>query len=253
MFYFAIPLRAKATSKSWGDVCQLLRNTINSISESGADYKIIIACHDKPDFFDEVDTSRVEFIQVQHQVPLDKSGYMADKTSKKNAARKRILGVARPGDFFMFMDADDLVSKDFFEKIESVYHRNPDADDLALYAGYVYDVGRKKLAYLDGEKKFFYRNCGSCFISKLRDVDFVNEDKGFLCSLVDHTKFPESSLVYGRSVMAVKIPVVCYLVNHGSNDASERVSSSHIESFVDSFLCHEENIIKRFNSNFSIF
>lgn len=53
--------------------------------------------------------------------------------------------------------------------------------------------------------------------------------------------------------MAVKVPVVCYLVNHGSNDALERVSSSHIESFVDSFLCHEENVIKRFNNNFSIF
>lgn len=253
MFYFAIPFRSKSTSKNWEDVCQLLKNTIKSISGSGVDYKIIVACHDKPNFFEDLDSSRVEFIQVSHQVPVDKSGYMADKTSKKNAARKRILSLAGPGDFFMFMDADDLVSKDFFEQVEAAYHKNPDADDLTFYAGYVYDVGRKKLSYLDGVKKFFYRNCGSCFISRLKDIDFLGGDKGFLSSLVDHTKFPESSLTYGRSVMAMKVPVICYLVNHGSNDASERVSSSHMESFVDSFLCNEKNIIDRFNDNFSIF
>jgi len=177
---------------------------------------------------------------------------MEDKVSKKNVARKKILEMAKPGDLFMFMDADDLVSKDFVQQVGGIFSRNPDADDVAFYTGYVLDARRNKIAYLDGVSKIFYRNCGSCFVSKIKesDLEMIDEAKTFLFSLKNHVEFPESSLAFGRSVIAMKVPVVCYIVNHGSNDASERVSAKHIESFVDSFLCSNEQYLERYRTSF---
>ncbi len=252
MFHYAVPLRAKQTSNNWEEVCQLLEATIKSIAAGGGDYQIVVACHDTPVFSSGYQNERVSFIKVWHPVPTDKSGYMADKSSKKNVARRKILETAKPGDYFMFIDADDLVSKDFSRQIEAMFSRNPDADDITLYTGYVLDAGRDKVSYLDGVSKVFYKNCGSCFISKLdeRDCAGLEEKDTFLFSLKDHTKFPDSSLAFGRSVMAMKTPVVCYIMNHGSNDTSERVSASHIESFVDSFICKDEKYLERYNENF---
>ncbi|END40006.1 hypothetical protein EC2733950_3270 [Escherichia coli 2733950] len=48
----------------------------------------------------------------------------------------------------------------------------------------------------------------------------------------------------------MKTPVVCYIMNHGSNDTSERISVSRIESFVDTYLCNDEILIDRYNQNF---
>ncbi|NUE61150.1 glycosyltransferase family 2 protein [Escherichia coli] len=252
MFYYAIPLRAKQTAKDWNQVCELLESTIKSIAAGGHEYRIIVACHEKPGFISGYQNENVSFVKVWHPVPAEKSGYMNDKASKKNVARRKILEVAKPGDFFMFIDADDLVSKDFSQVVESIFARNHDADDLAFYAGYVHDANRGKISYLDGITRVFYKICGSCFVSKLNSLDFTDKDEKetFLFSLRDHTKFPESSLAFGRSVIAVKEPVVCYIVNHGSNDTTERVSSSQIESFVDAFICSDNLLIERYNNNF---
>lgn len=252
MFHYAIPLRAKQTSNDWNEVCVRLEATIKSIEGAGGDYRIVVACHDIPEFISGYQNPRTEFIKVWHPVPEDKNGYMADKASKKNVARRKILETAKVGDYFMFIDADVLVSKDFTYQVEYMFSRNPDADDLAFYTGYVFDARREKIAYLDGVAKIFYKNCGSCFISKLDAKDCSNqEEKGtFLFSLKDHTKYPESSLAFGRSVLAMKTPVVCYIMNHGSNDTSERISVSRIESFVDTYLCNDEILIDRYNQNF---
>ncbi|ATM00395.1 glycosyltransferase family A protein [Aeromonas bestiarum] len=252
MIYYAIPLRAKQTSNNWDDVCKLLYKTLQSISLTGGDYKVVVACHDKPDFplteFDD----RVSFVKVWHPVPTDKNGYMADKTSKKNVARRKILELAQADDLFMFIDADDILAKDFFNVISSAFSRNPDIHDIAFHTGFILDSNRGKVGYLDGKEKVFYKGCGTCFISRLSGEDVNNDDETatFLFSLKDHTKYPESSLTFGRSVMAMQTPVVCYIVNHGSNDTTERVGLNAMESFVDRLECKNEALLKRYEKNF---
>lgn len=252
MFYFAIPLRAKQTSNAWETVCQLLEATIKSIATGCRDYRIVVACHDTPEFTSGYKNENVSFVKVLFPAPADKNRYMADKTSKKNVARRKILETAKPGDFFMFIDADDLVSKDFAQQVEAMFSQNQDADDLAFYTGYVLDAGRKKVSYLDGYSTIFYKACGSCFVSKLNALDCAGGDEKdtFLFSLKDHTKFPDSSLVFGRKVIAMKTPCVCYIMNHGSNDTSERVSANHIKSFVDSLILKDKQCLERYQQNF---
>lgn len=250
MIYFAIPLRAKATSSDWDNVCNRLEVTLKSIASSGDDYHVYIAGHDKPDFIESYE--KVTFLRVSLSVPVDKNGYMADKESKKNAARRKIVKLAKAGDLFMFLDADDVLSNNFQSEINDRFSRNQDIDDIAFYTGFVYDVARKKIAYLNGKDKVFYRNCGSCFISRItnEDLDEPDEQKTFIYSLRNHTKYPEFSLCFGRSVLALKVPVACYIVNHGSNDAAERVGSDVINKFVDQFECKDEKLIEKFNSGF---
>ena len=96
MFHYAIPLRAKQTSNNWNEVCVRLEATIKSIEIAGGDYRIVVACHDIPEFTSGYQNPRTEFIKVWHPVPEDKNGYMADKASKKNVARRRILETKRP-------------------------------------------------------------------------------------------------------------------------------------------------------------
>lgn len=252
MIYFAIPLRAKATSENWDNVCHRLESTITSIANSGGEYKIFVAGHDKPLFLEEDD--KATFLKVSLSVPSDKSGYMSDKESKKNVARRHILKIANSGDLFMFLDADDIISNDFYKEVTSRFDKNPDIDDIALYSGFVYDTNRDKLAYLNGKDKVFYRNFGSSFISKIssHDINEPEEKNTFLFLLKDHTKYPEHSIRFGRSILSLFTPIACYIVNHGSNDAAERVGSDAICRFVDEFECKNEELTASFDTKFDV-
>lgn len=251
MIYFAIPLRAKATTDDWDTVCSRLESTIKSIKDNGGETNIFIVGHDKPAFLEN--TNDATFLKVSLSIPVDKSGYMSDKESKKNVARRHILKIASPNDLFMFIDADDIISKNYYSEIMTRFSNNPDVDDIAFYSGFVYDLSREKLAYLDGKRKVFYRNCGSCFVSKIshHDISEPEEKNTFLYLLKDHTKYPEHSIRFGRSVLALFSPIVCYVVNHGSNDAAERVGTDAISRFVDDFECHEEELCEYFHNSFS--
>ena len=252
MFYFAIPLRAKATTDNWNNVCHRLECTIKSLGVSGNNYKIVIAGHDKPSFLD--DHKEVTFLSVSLSVPSDKSKYMSDKESKKNVARIHILKIAKPNDLFMFLDADDILSNEFQSEITSKFDSNPDIDDIAIYSGFAYDVNRGKLAYLNGKDKIFYRNCGSSFISRINkyEIEESEEKNTFLYLLKDHTTFPEHSIRFGRSILALFTPVVCYVVCHGSNDTSERLGSDQISKFVDQYECKDDDLKNSFSGKFDI-
>lgn len=252
MIYYAIPLRAKQTSKNWGDVCTFLYKTLKSISLTGGEYKVVIACHDIPDFSLSEFDNRVSFIKVWHPVPTDKNGYMPDKTTKKNIARRKILESAKAGDLFMFIDADDVLARNFYEVISKTFKENVDADDIAFYTGFVFDYKNSKLGYFDGKQKTFYKACGSCFVSKLRSEDISQDDETttYLFSLKDHTKYPQYALNFGRSVIFLKAPIVCYIANHGSNDTLERVEVNTIKSFVETLECKDQALIKYYSDNY---
>lgn len=252
MIYYAIPLRSKHTSNNWNNVCSQLKSTIESIHISGGEYSIIIAGHEKPEFLEDI-AENISFIQATIPIPENQQGYMLDKMSKKTLAKNKILSTAKPGDLFMFFDADDLVAKSFYTDISKTFNENPAIDDIALYSGYVFDYNRKKISHLDGKSKIFYKNCGSCFISKISELDIIefDSDNSFFSSLKDHTKFPTSSIAYGRSFVALKAPITCYIVNHGSNDSAERVGTKEIELFVDQHICKDNFLLENFRSQFS--
>ncbi|MFU2047052.1 hypothetical protein [Avibacterium gallinarum] len=256
MFYFAIPLKAKSVSKNWETISRSLENTINSIFSSDPNSKIVVACHDIPEI-NILYPENVVFISVDFNTPKSKEQYMADKESKKTIAMKYIFNNFLDeknidNSYFMYLDADDILAHDFCFSISNAFASNPDVDDIALYSGYAFDIRRSKIAYLNGKDKIFYRNCGSSFISKINKFDLKDINNNFFTLLRNHTLFPEISIKNSRSVLAFKNPVVCYMVNHGSNDASERVGDKLIENFIDQFECKDQSYRELFFHKFMV-
>ena len=135
MIYFGIPLRSKAASKNWDNVTRFFNRTLWSVyNQTDPNFKIIVACHDKPALFHQYD-ERVEFIIVNNPIPTNKTEMMWDKGWKVHtiAMRVRELG----GGFTMLVDADDLQSNRIAEYVNS----HPEANGFVAHNGYYWHVG----------------------------------------------------------------------------------------------------------------
>ncbi|WP_367111199.1 glycosyltransferase family A protein [uncultured Psychrobacter sp.] len=240
---FVIPLRSEKTSSDWNNVCNRLEATINSILKQKDYYNdidVIICGHERPDFLAKNSRKNIVFLKAPFNPPKDESEYMADKLNKKRFAGtyvKQELFYNHTSRIVMQLDADDIIHPSFASNIFLLFNENDTIDDIMIMNGYAFDYTRKELAYLDGTNKVFYRNCGSSFISKLSIEDLGSDitSKCYFNELTNHVKYPEVSITYNRNVKGCYFPGVMYLVNHGSNDASERHGVQKIQGFIDQF------------------
>lgn len=228
-FNFAIPLRSQTTSKNFDAVLLRLKSTYISIKKI-KNTKICICGHDKPDFVEDS-----EFILADFPPPKDIKEYMNDKKRKKLLALKKIFSQIEDQSFFMFCDADDILSNDFESIITNIYS-NYLCDDVVFYTGYLLDYKNKKIGYLDGLNKIFYRNCGTSFISLIKQSE-----------LDSHIRFPEISQKFKRKTFNLFDPVVLYLMNHGENDSECRGKIFH-ENFVHQYrMNNDEHFLLKYN------
>lgn len=90
MVYFGIPLRSKAASKNWEHVEEVFNRTLNSVyRQTDPDFKVIVACHDKPRLNKKYD-DRVEFLISHSPLPQNYSDMMFDKGWKVSVIAKRL-------------------------------------------------------------------------------------------------------------------------------------------------------------------
>ncbi|WP_278386786.1 hypothetical protein [Stutzerimonas kunmingensis] len=259
-FKFIIPLKtlSKKVGETWtidpdssNIIVDNLERTLQSISIAAEncsheiDISAIISGHENPLIYFPVKQENIKifFIENDFNRPQEKSQYMNDKERKKESAWKQIAKNWTEGSeplekLVMLMDADDLITKDFFDTVIS-YFKDTNCDDACLMSGYVFDYKNSSRGYLDGIEKIFYRNCGSSFISKLSKKD-VQTQNSYIYQLKNHVKFPEIAKQHGRKVGEIFHPIACYLVNHGQNDASERHGPQHMVNFVRQYQCSQE-------------
>lgn len=166
MIIFAIPFRAKQTTKNWKDSCKNLENTIDSIfNQTDSEFRCILACNEKPEFIKEYD-SRLEIISLDIPVPTNWIEMARDKNWKLLVIAKRIREIlesqsadAREGVYIMPVDGDDLLNRN----IAAYVKKHPNENGFVSKSGYV-DWGRK--SYLTKYKNM-YTFCGSCNIIKM--------------------------------------------------------------------------------------
>jgi len=266
-FNFLIPLKTLSTMndglwvfdlKKSKEVLGNLERTLKSIYISkqnctkDINVNVFISGHESPFleeykgfFCQDYEGVNVKFIENAFDRPVDKSFYMADKERKKDSAFKWMYEnfdfISTDCNFLMLFDADDLVSKDFFNVILSSFESKDCYEDACLMSGFVFDWKNRVCGFLDGSDKIFYRNCGSSFISVINRED-LDPDNGFLYKLRNHVRFPEITQSLGRNLKKIYTPCVLYLVNHGQNDVSERYGESHMVDFVKQFKCSEEQL-----------
>lgn len=223
--------------------------TLKSIDDAASvagdviEVNVFISGHENPleNVAQDWKSISIDFIENHFSRPTDKSLYMKDKELKKISAFARVESFIAQSDndttLLMLFDADDLVSKDFFNYVLLTFEQQG-CDDIAIMAGYMYDYNNKTFGYLDGSERIFYRNCGSSFISKVKLEDL--QDNGFVHRLKNHVEFHLRAKEASRNVHYSFNTSVLYLVNHGENDISERHGEFYIVHFVKHFKCSPE-------------
>ena len=142
MIYFGIPLRSKASSTNWEQVCVLFNRTLWSVyNQTHPDFKIIVACHEKPELTKQYD-HRVEFIQVDIPFPENLSEQMCDKGYKVHTIAKLIREYG--GGFTMIVDADDLISNRI---VNFIVNNKENQYGWYVKAGYILYLDKMKLKY----------------------------------------------------------------------------------------------------------
>lgn len=236
---------AKA-SKVFANLTRTLLSIHNAYLHADPKYnlsvQILIGCHEdplSPDFGElAIDvgafSSAVTIVPLVQAFdrPIDKEFYMKDKRRKVKACVEHLRKANRDGEaFVMLLDADDVVSETFFSSVIEIFQTQA-CDDICFMSGYVYDDGNSVLGFLNGHDRIFYKNCGSCFVSRITH-EAAHYD--YLIELKNHTKFPDVALAHGRTVYDAFQPEILYIVNHGENDVSERFSKRRMVTFVKTY------------------
>ncbi len=165
MIIFAIPLRAKATTKNWDFCVERFNATIQSIfNQTNPNFKCLVACNDIPKLEKEYD-NRLEFIQVNTAIPMEWIEMARDKFWKLTAIAVRVHEILEQqsnpenGIYVMPVDADDLLNC----HISQWRAEHPDEHGAVSKNGYVWRQGEKVFRkYHD-----MHTYCGSCNVIKM--------------------------------------------------------------------------------------
>lgn len=166
MIIFAIPLRAKETTKDWDGVLKRFNRTIKSIfNQTDPNFKCIVACNKIPSLEKEYD-ERLEFIELNDlAIPQTWIEMSRDKFWKLTAIAVRIREILEnssepeKGIYVMPVDADDL----FNRNIAAYCEKYTTANGLVSRDGYVWESGKQ---YFRIYNKMHTYN-GSCNIIKM--------------------------------------------------------------------------------------
>ena len=130
-FFFGVPLRASATAQRWDRVCALLQ-MCSAINETDGDFRVLLACHNAPDFV-EMSDPRIQVIRSEAPIPTTSAEQMHDKGRKLRAIRAAMR--QHGGGYLMALDADDLVSN----KLVGFVRRDHYPYGYLIDEGYEYD------------------------------------------------------------------------------------------------------------------
>ena len=166
MIIFAIPLRAKETSKDWLKCEKRFWDTIRSIfNQQGGNFRCIVACNDIPEEMGVKYDERLEFIKLDMPIPHEWIEMARDKFWKLTIIAVRIREILEAqehpekGIYVMPIDADDFLNCRIAEYCE----KHPDEYGFASESGYVW---QENTSYFRIYKNM-HTYCGSCNIIKM--------------------------------------------------------------------------------------
>lgn len=169
MVVFAIPLRAKQTTKNWDRCVNNFNATIRSIfNQTSEEFRCIVACNEIPPLNQTYD-KRLEFIKLDMPIPKEWIEMSRDKLWKLTVIAVRIRQILdeqpdpENGIFVMPVDADDLLNCNIAEWCV----KHSDANGAVSKDGYVWLSGKRFFRIYQKMHTF----CGSCNIIKMYRED----------------------------------------------------------------------------------
>jgi hypothetical protein len=219
MVHFAIPVSARRDDAQWSRVNELLKLTLGSILNQTSDrYKVFVCGHDRPEVLSEYSLPSIKFIGVDFPLP------QTDKAKRRDKRRKR-WEIAREvrrlgGGYYMFMDADDLVHRDFVQFITS----NDNQVGYLIKEGYALDFANRRIAPIPGAfNRDFNRVCGSSgavylLPEDLPDGEYDPERQDLLYTQIrNHKYFEEGRMRGGKTLTALPFAAGIYTLNNSIN------------------------------------
>lgn len=213
MLVFIIPLRSKASSRSWVRVSLLFERTLRSVcAQTSPFFKVIVVCHEKPTIC--FNHPNVEYVEVNFPPPDE----FSTQTGETDKGRKVLAGLERAKRLapchIMIVDADDCVSKHLAEYVDN----NKDAAGWYIKQGYKYKDGARVIY----KKNNFFLACGTCNIIRselipIPDYSEYNRGYGYYKFYINQEKIKEKLV---RDRIALKpLPFLgaIYIVGHGEN------------------------------------
>ncbi|HEX8546941.1 MAG TPA: glycosyltransferase family A protein [Cytophagaceae bacterium] len=221
-----IPLKSKRVSDNWNLTSKLLDETLTSLrNQSLQNFKVIIVCHELPDISAE-NKNIAQFLQCDFELRSHKPGqeithykqidYILDKNRKISYGLEAIQ--SRDIEYFMVLDADDLVHKDFVKYIMDT----KDPNGYIVHLGYQYYTDLEKVV----DRNDIDKICGSSTVlheslvpipSKITDESMTIIPWCFLCHSHMETHYSETK----RLLHEIPFPSVLYKLGHGQNASDE--------------------------------
>ena len=208
---FGIPLMSSRVARNWPSTEKLLAATLRSVfNQRGANIRIIIACHERPNI-EEVDDKRVIVKPVGFDIPRFRWEMEIDRMRKLEVIGAELR--AHGGGWLFVLDADDFVSRDLALTVQA-----SDAKAVMIRRGYRLDARTglyQNMARLWGK-------CGSCAAVRWEASELPLE------ALADnppiyhefceqrHYVLPTFFASRGWSWKFLEKPLVTYVINHGS-------------------------------------
>ena len=212
---FLVPLISSRLASDWGEVVDHLSLTINSILRSTSEHFLIGICHNQEDKIPDFRDSRVVAIPANFPPNGDVGAGTIDKRRKVRAAAAYFKSEQMGDNYFMFLDADDLVHR------ELVAYVLGKAEDKAylINEGYCYDSLNGSFSAISGE---FHLLCGSCFISYFNTSELPDDymDDECLLSKIQggrHRNWGGRAKRFGKKVSRIPFPAIVYHMNHSES------------------------------------
>ncbi|MDP5030985.1 glycosyltransferase family A protein [Paraglaciecola sp.] len=170
MFIFLTCIRHPNSSKNYTHIEALFEHTARSVcAQLEGDFRLIVVCNKKPDI--EFNDPRIIYLEVDFIIPSSRSDVLYDR------GIKRLVGLLYaknnyPVDYYMMLDADDLVSNTL---VLDIVAAEESKGGWWLEKGYLYDFNNHRIQRKAGMNNY----CGSTLIFKsealykLSNIDFT--------------------------------------------------------------------------------
>ncbi len=222
MLIFIIPLRGRATARSWFQVCQLFERCLRSVCNQRSDrFQVIVVCNEKPAI--PFEHPQVEYVQVDYPLPLHERGRSEAETrliiGHTDKGRKILQGLVEAEKYYpthtMVVDADDCVSRRLAEFVSHA----PQANGWFIRRGYRYREGGDRL-YLKRRK--FHEMCGTCNIIRydlnaLPPEPEYDRGYGYYTFYIDHEKVKGNLDRHHHPLKPLPFLGAIYIVGTGEN------------------------------------
>lgn len=241
---FAIPLVGAHQVAEWSVIETTLSRALKAlIAQRNPNWRAVICSQSRP--------AAVDLDPRISHLPFATAIEGHDKVAKLNALTQHCLVDHPTQGFFMPLDGDDLLHRDFIADLNAAPNSG-----LLVCAGYILDAGTgtvgltQNRSFVAMGQKPFWKFCGSCMALPVGAAP--EAEAGFFTALAEHEHrlYPYLAELAGYRLAQTKEPRALYIINHGENFETRRGRGGFKQRFVRRFAVSDADQIAALKAEF---